>query len=196
MSIVYVETKSLPETIARALASVGYARPIVGVYVSEQASASSPSGTGMRGFTVLVNIDTGERTTHVGDWGGSNPFHASPVDGDTSSRPLPPNGCVINGHEGGGKPAYASLTIHPSRAAKLLPVATSELTDRQKRLMAVFARFNSRGRAEWFERYGKASESELEALEALGYIKRNKAGSVTCTAAGKNVAPSEAFLYR
>jgi hypothetical protein len=196
MSPVYVETKTLPETILTALAGAGFKRPTIGVYVREQACMSSPSGEGMRGFTMLLDIDTGRHETHFGSWGGSNPFTASPVDGDTSMRPLPPNGCVISGHEGGGKPVYATLTIHPSRAAKFLPAPKDELSKRLSCLMAVFARFNSRGRAEWFERHGKATESELAELEAMGFIKRNKAGAVTCTAAGKNIAPPDAYLYR
>ena len=123
-------------------------------------------------------------------------FAVNAVDSDTASRPLPPNGAVIHGHSGGGKPAYASITIHPSRAAKLLPAASGELTDRQKSLMCVFARYNSRGRADWFTRHGKAAEWELVELESKGWVKRNKAGAVTCTAAGRNIAPSDTWLYK
>lgn len=195
MSIIYVETKTLPPTILAALQTVDFNRPTIGVYTSEQASLFCAGGTGLRGFAVLVDIDTGRHETHVGSWGGSNPFETRAVDADVPQA-LPPNGCVINGHQGGGKPVYATLTIHPSRAARLLPAAGDELTERQKELMAVYARFNSRGRSEWFGRYGAASESELTELESRGWIKRNKAGSVTCTAAGKNVAPSDAYLYR
>jgi hypothetical protein len=196
MPPVYVETKTLPETILSALASVEFNRPTIPIYVSDTASVGTYSGDGMRAFTVLLDIDTGRRETHVGSWGGNNPFHQSPVDADQKSRPLPANGCVIHGHTGGGKPCWATLTIHPSRSAKLLPAPKDALSDRLSRLMAVFARFNSRGRAEWFERHGKATDSELAELEAMGLIKRNKAGAVTCTAAGKNAAPSEAYLYR
>lgn len=195
-AIVYVETKTLPPTILKALETVRFNRPTIGVYVRDTECMSSPSGTGMRGFTVLLDIDSGRSETWQGSWGGSNPFTTSPVDGDTSMRPLPPNGCVISGHEGGGKPVYATLTIHPSRAVKLLPAATDELTDRQKALMCVFARYNSKGRSDWFGRNGAATEAELGELESKGFIKRNKAGAVTCTASGRNVAPNDAYLYR
>lgn len=195
-AIVYVETKTLPPTILAALQTVNFNRPTIGVYVRDTECMSSCSGDGMRGFTVLLDIDSGRAESWYGSWGGSNPFNVSPVDGDTSMRPLPPNGCVISGHEGGGKPVYATLTIHPSRAIKLLPAAGDELSERQKELMAVLARFNSRGRADWFARYGKASDSELSELESRGFIKRNKAGAVTVTATGRNVAPSDAYLYR
>jgi hypothetical protein len=194
--IVYVDTNTLPPTIGAALSSAGYARPIIGVYVRDTASMHAVSGDGMRGFTVLVDIDSGRSETHQGSWGGANMFSVNAVDSDTTERPLPSGACIISGHTGGGKPTYATLTIHPSRAAKLLPVAGEDLSDREKSLMAVFARFNSRGRAEWFGRHGKATEAELLGLESRGWIKRTKAGAVTCTAAGKNVAPNDAFLYR
>lgn len=195
MSIVYLETKSLPDTILSALTGVGYARPTIGVYVADTASMHAMSGDGMRGFTVLLDIDSGRSERFDGSWGGANPFVPNPVDSDTRSRPLPPNGCVISGHIGGGKPCYASLTIHPSRAAKLLPAPSEALSERLSLVLGVFARFNSRGRSEWFARHGAASEPELTELETRGFIKRNKAGSVTCTAAGKNTAPADVRLY-
>lgn len=196
---VYVETKTLPDTLQSALASAGHSRPIVPVYVSETSSMSSASGDGMRGFTVLVDIDTGRSEAHVGSWGGSNPFQSSPVDGDTRSRPLPPNGAVIHGHSGGGKPTYASITIHPSRAAKLLPASNGgDLSPRLKTLLMVYRGYNSRGRAEWFERHGTGTEAEISELAKRGLIKVNKAGSVTVTADGRNtIKPSDDIgLYK
>lgn len=193
---IYTETKSLPPTLQSALRSVGHARPTIAIYASETASMSSASGDGMRAFTVLVDIDSGRSESHIGDWGGSNPFHASPVDGDTASRPLPPNGAVIHGHQGGGKPVYASLTVHPTRIAKLLPSPVGEaLTARQTRLLGVYAHLNSRGRKEWFDRHSREfcapTIGELADLERTGLIKVNKAGSVTITPAGRNAADRE-----
>lgn len=195
MSIVYVETKTLPDTIATALAGAGYHRPTVGVYVSDTASVACAGGDGLRGFAVLLDIDTGRSETFHGSWGGANPFQSNAVDSDTRERPLPPSGCVINGHEGGGKPVYASLTIHPSRAAKLLPAPAEALSERLSLVLGAFARFNSRGRSEWFGRHGAATEAELVELESRGFIKRNKAGAVTCTATGRNAAPNHVSLY-
>jgi hypothetical protein len=156
------------------------------------------SGDGMRAFTVLVNLDTGEQQSHAGSWGGSNMFTVNQVDSDTTSRPLPPNGAVIHGHTGGGKPPYASITIHPSRAAKLLPAASDAMSERDKLLLCVYARLNSRGRKEWFDRNpGKLpTDAELASLVERGFITRNKAGSVTITASGRNNAGSDGLLYR
>lgn len=187
---IYIQVKTLPSTLQSALEQCGYHRTDISVNVSETASVASHSGDGLRAFTALVNIETGATEIHNGDWGGSNMFHASPVDLDDRSRPLPPDGAVINGHTGGGKPAWASITIHPSRAAKLLPAASNALTSMQKAQLGVLCELNSKGRKEWFDRHPalRSSADDLSALSALGMIKVSKAGAVTITADGRNNA--------
>lgn len=189
-NLIYVQVKTLPPTLQAALEQCGYHRTDIIINVSETAHVSSHSGDGLRAFTALVNIETGATEIHNGSWGGANPFHASPVDADTRSRPLPPDGAVINGHIGGGKPCWASLTVHPSRAAKLLPAANNALTSMQKAQLGVFCELNSKGRKEWFDRHPalRPTADDLSALNSLGMIKVSKAGAVTITADGRNNA--------
>lgn len=189
---VYVDVKSLPETIQAALRNAGVNRPMVSIKPREtDCVATGAYGDGYQGFTILLDIDSGETSdTFRGSWGGNNPFVANQVDLDDRQRPVPPNACIIHGQRGGGRPASASLVIHPSRAAKLLPAASSdELSPRLKTLLAVYKSYNTRGRAEWFERHGRGTDAEISELAAKGLIKVNKAGAVTVTADGRNAAP-------
>lgn len=193
MSITYLETSTLPPCLQSALEAAGVGRKTIGVYVQDTVSMLAPSGDGMRGFTILVDLDTGDRQEHQGSWGGANAFNPrNAVDLDTASRPLPPNGAVIHGHIGGGKPAYATITIHPNRAARLLPAPSDALSERDQTLLCVYARLNSRGRKEWFARNPSQVPTTLEltSLVEYGYITRNKSGAVTITAKGRNAAPS------
>lgn len=185
----HIETKNLPESIQSALRSVGYGRADILVRASESYTAAQASGNGSRAFVVAVEIATGRTESHMGSWGGANMFSpGNAVDLDTTARPLPPGFAVIEGHHGGGRPVYAELRLHPSNLAPLLPVRAT-LTERQAFLMYVFARYNSAGRRNEFERKGAPSAAELAELVALGYITQNRAGAVSVTTAGKNVAP-------
>ncbi len=188
---IYIQVKTLPAILQMALENAGYHRTDIGVYVSETAHVSSHSGDGMRAFTTFVNLETGAAEQHNGSWGGSNMFTPhNPVDGDTTPRQLPPDGAVINGHIGGGKPAYASLTVHPSRAARLLPSPVESLSERDRQILGVYASLNSGGRKDYFERHPamRPTAHELAALARAGLIKVSKAGAVTITADGRNNA--------
>lgn len=189
--MIYVPVKTLPAILQYALENAGYHRTDIGVNVRETAYASSHSGDGMRAFTVLVDLETGHATQHWGSWGGANMFTPNnPVDGDTTPRQLPPDGAVINGHTGGGKPAYASLTVHPSRAARLLPSPVENLSERDRKLLGVYASLNSAGRKQYFERHPsmRPTATDLQSLADRGFIKVSKAGAVTITADGRNNA--------
>lgn len=197
---IYVQVKTLPPTLQSALEQCGYHRTDISVHVSETSHVSSHSGDGLRAFTALVNIETGATEIHEGSWGGANPFYSSPVDADTRSRPLPPDGAVINGHIGGGKPCWASLTVHPSRAAKLLPPAVETLSARNKTQLGVLCELNSKGRKEWFDRHPalRPSADDLTTLSTLQMIKVSKSGAVTITTDGRNNADRNAkenYMY-
>lgn len=196
MTPVYLEPAQLPAMILDVIRANGCpVRTSIPCYVSETESMHAVSGDGCRGFATLIDLDTGETRTVVGSWGGGNPFargeHDS-VDHDTTERPLPPNGCIVKGYVGGSKGGRCSVTIHPSRAAKLLP-DQSQSTERDQLLMAVYGGYNSRGRAEYFERNPshKPTQTELESLAARGLIKLARNGAVTITPAGRNVRGSK-----
>jgi hypothetical protein len=188
---IYIETKSLPDPIALTLRSLGFKRPTIAIYASEKAYIGDCGEQGRRGFAVLLNLETGETKHFQGSWGGSNMFSpTNAVDLDHNSHALPANGCVINGSEG-YKGTRASVTVHPSRIAPLLPASTGDgITPRQALLLSVYAGLNSRGRREYFDRHGIDSTptlAELEAMQARGWIKVSKAGAVSVTPAGRNM---------
>lgn len=199
MAAVYCDVKTLPETIQSALRDAGVHRPVIRIEPREtDCMRTGAYGDGYQAFTVLVDIDTGRTSERFeGSWGGGNAYTFGPttqaaVDHDETQRPLPPNACVIHGQRGGGKPPSATLVVHPSRVAKLLPVANDgELSPRLKTLLAVYRCYNSRGRSEWFERHGTGTPEEIADLAKRGLIKVNKAGSVTITADGRNVSVSD-----
>lgn len=197
---VYVSPDQLPPVVLAVLRDVGCpVRTSIPCYASETASMHAVSGDGCKGFAVLVDLDTGESRTVWGSWGGANPFargeHDS-VDADTTERPLPANGCVVKGYIGGSKGGRASITIHPSRTAKLLPVKGS-VSERDGHLLAVYAGLNSRGRKEYFERHPsqQPTQAELQSLAERGFIKLAKNGAVTITPDGRNNRGPDARLF-
>jgi hypothetical protein len=188
----YIDAQALPELIQRHLP---FKRGLVAVYARERESMFNPKASrGVRCKTTLVNLDTGESETHVGSWGGSNPFNQrNAVDQDTTERPLPPHGAVIHSAEG-HKPS-ANLTVHPSRLQKLLPPASETPLSADAALMlSVYRTYNTRGRRDWLASDRRVPQ-DLDAVQAelvkRGYIKRNRAGAVTVTAEGRNVTISK-----
>lgn len=183
---IYVQVSELPDSIKSALKAVRYGRNDIGVETRETYMPACGSSSGRRAFVMAVNLATGEREQHLGSWGGPNMFSPSnAVDNDTSSRPLAPGFAVIHGSQ--GDKVYASLTLHPSNVAALLP-AKSDLTDRQRDLLNCYAGLTSAGRKDHWERRGgkKPTEAELVELVNLGMVTRNKAGAVSITTKGRN----------
>jgi hypothetical protein len=188
---IYIAPSDLPPAVISALKDAGCpVRTSIPVYVSETASMCAPSGDGCKGFATLIDLDTLETRTVWGSWGGGNPFargeHDS-VDHDTAERPLPANGLIVKGYIGGSSGGWASITVHPSRAAKLLPEQGS-VSERDQILLGVYAGLNSRGRKEYFERHPSdlPTTLELQSLADRGFIKLSKAGAVTVTPVGRN----------
>lgn len=200
MNPVYLAPSDLPALIVEAIKGAGCpVRSSIPCYVSETASMHAVSGEGCKGFATLIDLDSGATRTVWGSWGGGNPFargeHDS-VDHDTAERPLPPNGCIIKGYIGGAKGGRVSITIHPTRAAKLLPEQGS-VSERDRVLLGVYADLNSRGRKEYFERHPTAvpTPAELASLADRGFIKLAKNGAVTITPDGRNNRGANVFIY-
>lgn len=186
----HVETSQLPRAIQAALAEVGYGRKDIGVSAAESFTPSVGGGQGYKGFCAIVDLATGERRVSWGSWGGSNMFNPTNiVDLDTEAKPLLPNLAVIKGQIGGGHPAYASVTVHPSTLAPLLPPAT-DVTAQEKRACAIIAGYKSFARAEYFASAGLGeygpTNPVIVACAAKGLVKVNKGGAVAITTAGRN----------
>lgn len=191
---IYVRVNTLPDTLQRELRAAGHSRKDIPIYVRETESLGCLGGDGYRAFCVLVDLSTGSAQRLDGSWGGANMFSPhNPVDRDRGPRVIPPDGAVIKGRIGGGKPVWASITISPANAARLLPPATS-ISNRLRCILGVLASLNSRGRREYFEQHPQHApvESELCTLIANGLIVRNKAGAIKVTADGRNAAKRDA----
>lgn len=182
----YVETSELPECLQRALSSAGIGRKDIRVEAAETYTQRAPSGDGMRGFTTVVNLATGQRESIVGSWGGSNAFSpGNAADNDGAERPLPEGFAIVQGTMG-YKP-YACVLLNPKNFAPMIP-AKPEMSDRLRMLVTIYASLNSAGRKHYFERHSshKATEAELSELVRLGMITRTKSGAITVTAIGRN----------
>lgn len=180
----YVQTSELPETLQSALLSCGYHRKDIEVEARETASVRVGGGSGYRGFVVLVDIATGRQETHTGSWGGANMFNPkNAVDLDGTERPIVPGLAVIKGSQGGGRPVYATIALHPDNVAKYLP-APPAVTEREGKILG-YIPYKSDYRKKELERMGATAE-EVEALVSRGFIARNRGGAMSLTTAGRN----------
>lgn len=189
----YVATKELPDALRAALRDSGYAKPDVSIEAKATASAFDAGGQGRKGFVVLVDLATGATQRHDGSWGGANIANESNVvDRDARSHPLAPNVAVINGSEGYGG-VLASITIHPSNAAKLLHAAGPSLDATARGILYAYGAIKSGTyRRDALNGVGvKDAETDprVKALIELGLLKRDGRG-IQITTEGKNVRKS------
>lgn len=197
----YLPTSELPSVVQRALSAVGYGRKDIECIVSERASLRPVSGKGYRGFIVhcllgpyarrIVPEPMNPGTFRVlrGSWGGSNAFATTSVDDDAGPDDLDSDECYITGTEGGGRPVYATLYVSPA-AARLHGIASkgvSTASERQRLILAVFARYRSSYRKEALAR-GNVTTTELDQLVDGGFLKRSRNGATRITTLGKNAA--------
>ncbi len=185
-----IAVKEMPDVVRQALKSVGYGRKDIEVKAAEKAHAMQ-GGDGQRGFMSVVNLSTGEYRTAYGSWGGSNPFQTSVDDIDTVV--LRPGMMVITGVSGYG-PVYAIIEAHPSNLTAMLP-AVPALTDREIKILRAFQSLKGGQYRQQYLRAAGINQSEIDALEAKGLIKINKAGAGQITTAGKNALPPGGGFY-
>lgn len=187
---IFVDLKDLPEVLQRALQSVGYRKPNIGV---KQATSFRPNDgssafEGNRGYLLIVDMKSGQFKHFQGSYGGSNMFTKNTVDDDDSVNPIPPNGAVITG-ESGGRGHFAHILVHPSNFAALaLPEGEALLPKEQKALNAIGS-LTSAGRKDEFQRAGLGAygpENPLvKRLAELGLVKI-QGRNVSITTLGKN----------
>src|SRR2546429_9523139 len=127
----HAPVSSLSPLIQSALRSIGYHRADVEVIPAEKVSPSAGGGDGQKGFLYMINLTNGESKRIDGSWGGANMFNRdNPVDLDTASYALPPNGVVIKGSV--GYRGFATVYVPLAAAANFLPLPTTELTQVEK----------------------------------------------------------------
>jgi hypothetical protein len=94
----YVAVKELPNSLIRALASIGYGKKDIDVNIQDTVSLQVSGGDGRRGFALIVNLATGETHMLQGSWGGSNMFNPdNRVDLDQRDHKLGENVAVSLG---------------------------------------------------------------------------------------------------
>lgn len=195
----HVAVAVLPGSLRSALAELGYKRESIEVTPSETYSLGGSAGNGSRNIGAAVNLETGERVVKVGSWGGANPFERRQADLDTASRSIPTNGAYIYASEGGGRPVYAHVYVHPAAMpAQLEADPTEGATLHELFALVCIVGLTSAGRRDAFERerYNRNAISDIGVFSAAnpavagviarGWATANKAGAVTATIAGKN----------
>jgi hypothetical protein len=183
----HVEVKELSTPVRRALDSVAYGRKDIKLIAAESVEGSGAGGSGVRAFTIAVNLDTGERKGAYGSWGGDNPWSNSPVDRDHTPIPIPENGIVIKGTRGGG-PTWAQIYAHPNVVGRFLSSSDEEeLSETEQQALYCFFGSIKGGeyRRDEMRRRG-VSAATVDGLVEKGYLKRNRAGATTITTRGKN----------
>lgn len=184
-----VAVKDLPATVQRALKEVKYGRRDIEVSAATTFSFQSYGGDGYRDFTSIVNMETGQSKVTYGSWGGPNPWtRGNIVDTDDRNHTIPLNGAIIQGTEGGGKPVYATIKVHPDNMATLIP-AQIDLTREEKLAITILDSLKPAYRAEYFVRNDlglyKADNPLIKGLVDKGLVKVTGTG-IQITTAGKN----------
>ena len=184
--------RDLPADIQKALKSVGYGRRDISVSTGTQFRLQQGGSDGRRSFTTIVNLKTGQYKTEMGSWGGANMFTQTLTDDDNTPRPLPPDMAVIRGSLGGSQPVYATILVHPSSLAPLLPSKNEggELSlEEQKALEAIAGLISSARKREFEDNnlgiYGPTNQYVVSLAEK-GMVKVAANGGITVTTAGKN----------
>jgi hypothetical protein len=181
----YVEVKSLSDTMRKVLKAAGYARADIKVIPVEEIDIGSAGATGERAFTYVVNLTTGEYKGTYGSWGGPNMFTNNIVDTGGLIH-LPPNGAVVKGSS--GRSTFATIYCHPQAMGNMLPSAEpqEELTaEEQQAIYCYTAIKGGEYRREELMRR-RVSSATVAGLVERGYLKQNKAGAIQATTKGKN----------
>jgi hypothetical protein len=180
----------MPPAVQRALKEVGYGRADIAVEARDVFYVGHPAGEGSRSFFGLVNLQTGQTKFTYGNWGGGEAGDIPQLaDADRERRPLPPGMVVINGSEGGNRPVWATLTVHPSMMPALLP-AGGELTSQEQSGLNIIGMYISSARKEYFRdarlgAYGPENPI-VRSLAQKGMVKITGAGAIQITTKGKN----------
>jgi len=179
----YVPLNDLPTLIFEALKARGYNKKDIEVKAKNSVSISVGGWEGKRGYTDVINMRTRSIVQHTGSWGGPNIFsHRNKVDMSDSNIEITPDTVIIQGYSG-YKP-LASCYCHESWLSRFGSTATEETTEREKKVLGWFVSYKASYRKPWVD----AEPPELiNGLVNRGLLKRNRAGALSITTAGKNV---------
>ena len=182
----YVEVKELAPVIRRALESVKYGGRDIKVTAIDTVKLNTGGGArGARGFVTVVNLESGEYHTEVGDWGGPGLGHRL-ADWNKDELTLSDNAVVIHGQMGYPK-TFAYLYASPNAVGRFLPSGSEEtLTDTEQDAIYCFTAIKGgEYRRDELRRREVAPET-VDSLVDRGYLKRSKSGATQITTKGKN----------
>lgn len=194
----YMEVKNLPPSLQKALREVHYGKKDIKVEPAATYMVQGGSGAGQRAFAVAVDLASGQTKVLKGSWGGENAFERRQVDVDRTQYPLPFNGAVIVGVEGGGQPVYAVVYVNPANLQALLPSGADEaLPDNEIKALQIIKSMKPGYRGQYFMDNDlgpyTAQNPTLLALVKKGLVKATGAG-IQITTAGKSKAESSKKL--
>lgn len=191
----YVDVKELPDNVRAALRSVNFNKENIRVVVVESFEPRPPSADGRRGFLAVISLKEGsDKSFDVrwGSFGGANMFTKT-IDDIEGSAPIPNDAAFITGlsDAGPGYPAMATLYIGPTNiCSNLLPIH-SDLTDRQRKILAMFKGYTSAYRKKELAAK-KVTEEEIQYLIDKGFLAK-KGGGIGITTHGKNNAAKSPY---
>jgi hypothetical protein len=185
---IHVPVKELPDSLRSALKRVRYGSRDIGVVAQERVEPNPYAAEGQKGFVLVIDIASGRSRDLEGSWGGASPNGPSEIDFANRPVPIPEGGAVIIGTEGHPQ-TMATIYVHPKTIAAMLPPA-AETTEREQTILRTIRSLNTAGRKEVFGRE-RVTPAEIDALVARGLLSKTKAGAVSITTAGKNVAEGQ-----
>ena len=144
----HTRVRDLPESLQSALLDVGYGRADIELRGSDTFTYQHIANDGERAFTMVVNMATGENRVERGTYGSGS--GANRVDADRTRYPIPPNGAVVQGVTGRGHPVWATILVHPSNLATMLP-GPVELSEAAGKALEIISGCTSKGRIDEFE---------------------------------------------
>lgn len=194
----HIKITELPSTLQSALMNIGYHRKDIEIKTSTTYTPANCGGRGYRSFVIAVDLTTGGKSTIYGAWGGSTYLDPKQADLDDSRYPIPVSGAVIHGREGGSRPVYATITVHPEALPKRIEQKVTIPLDTAFALMCTLI-LTSAGRRNEFARRGRKYSVDHPALQdciARGWLKANKRGSISATTEGKNMRDAAQSVLR
>ena len=133
----YIDIRELPKIIQKVLCKVGYMRKEITYNIVNLISLRhAPSLRYHRGFSALINLETGKYKIGVGSYGGTNQYSNTIVDDCNIEFKFPASYVIIKGEQGASG-SYASMYMCPDGA---LPINTSEedIEDRIYKILKIF----------------------------------------------------------
>ncbi len=176
----YLATNFLPEEIKSVLSGLGYRKDNIEVQFRESYTLFSASGDGKRGFTMVGK--NGDVKSHIGSWGGSNPFEKNSVDSDSTEYDLDSDTFVVKGNSGDS--VYAYLVVNQNNKFGIKESEKIFLTDRQKKILYLYKGLTSAGRKDYLVSM-KVTDKEINELIDMNLLEKKGRG-IGITIQGKN----------